>query len=82
MAQVIGFVGLGIMGRPMAQNLLKAGYPLVVHSRSRPPVDGLVGLGAKAAGSPREVAGRATSPLGWMPVFGPSSSIATSVFTT
>lgn len=42
----------------MAQNLLKAGYPLVVHSRSRPPVDELVGLGAKAAGSPREVAGQ------------------------
>jgi 2-hydroxy-3-oxopropionate reductase len=58
MAQVIGFIGLGIMGRPMAQNLLKAGYPLVVHSRSRPPVDELVGLGAKATGSPREVAGQ------------------------
>jgi len=38
MAQVIGFIGLGIMGRPMAKNLLKAGYPLVVHSRSRAPV--------------------------------------------
>ena len=39
MAQVIGFIGLGIMGRPMARNLLKAGYPVVVHSRSRGPVD-------------------------------------------
>ena len=58
MAQVIGFIGLGIMGRPMARNLLKAGYPVVVHSRSRPPVDELVGQGAKAAGSPREVAGQ------------------------
>ncbi len=58
MAQVIGFIGLGIMGRPMARNLLKAGYPVVVHSRSRPPVDELVGHGAKAAGSPREVAGQ------------------------
>ena len=57
MAQTIGFIGLGIMGRPMAKNLLAAGYPLVVHSRSRGPVDELVAAGAKAAGSPREVAG-------------------------
>jgi len=42
----------------MAHNLIKAGYPLVVHSRSRPPVDELVGAGAKAASSPREVAGQ------------------------
>lgn len=40
----------------MAKNLLRAGYPLVVHSRSKGPVDELVGAGAKAAGSPREVA--------------------------
>jgi 2-hydroxy-3-oxopropionate reductase len=58
MAQTIGFIGLGIMGRPMARNLLKAGYPLVVHSRSKGPVDAIVGAGAKAAGSPREVAGQ------------------------
>jgi 2-hydroxy-3-oxopropionate reductase len=58
MPQAIGFIGLGIMGRPMARNLLKAGYPLVVHSRSRGPVDELVASGAKAAGSPREVAGQ------------------------
>ena len=56
MAQTIGFIGLGIMGRPMAKNLLKAGYPLIVHSRSRGPVDELAGLGAKTATSPREVA--------------------------
>jgi 2-hydroxy-3-oxopropionate reductase len=56
MAQVLGFIGLGIMGRPMARNLLKAGYPLVVHSRSQGPVQELVGAGAKAAGSPRDVA--------------------------
>jgi 2-hydroxy-3-oxopropionate reductase len=55
---VIGFIGLGIMGRPMAKNLLKAGYPLIVHSRSRPPVDDLVNAGAKAATSPRDVAGQ------------------------
>jgi len=56
MSQTIGFIGLGIMGRPMARNLLKAGYPLVVHSRSRPPVDEVVAAGARAATSPREVA--------------------------
>jgi len=56
MAQVIGFIGLGIMGRPMAKNLLKAGYPLVVHNRSRAPVDEFVRAGARASTSPREVA--------------------------
>ncbi len=56
MAQVIGFIGLGIMGRPMAKNLLKAGYALVVHSRSKGPVDDVVGAGAKAASSPKDVA--------------------------
>ncbi len=58
MAQVIGFIGLGIMGRPMARNLLKAGYSLVVHSRSRGPVDEIVKAGAKAGASPRDVAGQ------------------------
>ena len=35
----IGFIGLGLMGKPMARNLLKRGYALVVHSRSRAPVN-------------------------------------------
>jgi 2-hydroxy-3-oxopropionate reductase len=56
MAQVIGFIGLGIMGRPMARNLLKAGHPLVVHSRSRGPVDEIARAGAKVGSSPRDVA--------------------------
>src|SRR5512145_2060053 len=56
MAQVIGFIGLGIMGRPMAKNLLKAGHQLVVHSRSRGPVDEIAAAGAKVGRSPREVA--------------------------
>jgi 2-hydroxy-3-oxopropionate reductase len=56
MAQVIGFIGLGIMGRPMARNLLKAGYPLIVHNRSRSAVEELAGAGAKAATSPKDVA--------------------------
>ena len=55
----VGFVGLGIMGQPMARNLLKAGFSLVVHSRTRASVDALAALGAAAAASPAEVA-RAT----------------------
>lgn len=54
----IGFIGLGVMGAPMARNLLAAGHRLVVHSRSRPPVDALVAAGAEAADTPREVAAR------------------------
>lgn len=45
MAQTVGMIGLGIMGRPMAKNLVKVGYPVVVHSRSQGPVDELVALG-------------------------------------
>jgi 2-hydroxy-3-oxopropionate reductase len=52
----IGFIGLGIMGVPMARHLLAAGLPLTVHSRSAGPVDELVAAGAKRAGSPAEVA--------------------------
>ena len=59
MAQTVGFFGLGIMGRPMAKNLLKAGYPLVVHSRSQGPVQDVVGAGAKSVASPRDVAAQA-----------------------
>jgi 2-hydroxy-3-oxopropionate reductase len=52
----VGYIGLGLMGKSIARNLLKAGYPLVVHNRSRPAVDELVAEGAAAAASPREVA--------------------------
>ena len=52
----IGFIGLGIMGKPMAANLLAAGYPLTVHSRSRGPVDEVAALGATVAASPSETA--------------------------
>ncbi|MCK5793525.1 MAG: hypothetical protein KAH12_02380 [Anaerolineales bacterium] len=34
----LGFIGLGLMGKPMAKNLLEAGYPMVVHNRSREAV--------------------------------------------
>jgi 2-hydroxy-3-oxopropionate reductase len=42
----IGFIGLGIMGKPMAKNLLKSGYPLVVYNRSKDSVKELVAVGA------------------------------------
>jgi 2-hydroxy-3-oxopropionate reductase len=55
-AERIGFVGLGIMGRPMARRLLDAGHPLTVHSRSPGPVDELVEAGAERGASGAEVA--------------------------
>jgi 2-hydroxy-3-oxopropionate reductase len=67
MPPTIGFIGLGLMGKPMASNLLKAGYPLVVHSRSKGPVDALVALGATAAGSPADVARQATRVITMVP---------------
>ncbi|MGI8878772.1 MAG: NAD(P)-dependent oxidoreductase [Candidatus Limnocylindria bacterium] len=48
--EVIGFIGLGIMGRPMALNLVKAGHRLIVHSRSPGPVNELVAAGATRGG--------------------------------
>ena len=56
MGERIGFIGLGIMGRPMARNLMAAGFPLTVHSRSPASVDELVGEGAARAESPAAVA--------------------------
>ena len=52
----VGYIGLGLMGKSIARNILKAGFPLVVHNRSRGAVDELVAEGAAAAYSPREVA--------------------------
>jgi 2-hydroxy-3-oxopropionate reductase len=54
MAETVGFVGLGIMGKPMAENLVEAGYDLVVYNRTREKAEELEG--AQVAGSPREVA--------------------------
>src|SRR5919106_1241742 len=56
MADAVGFIGLGIMGRPMAKNLMDAGYDLAVHNRSPEKAEELASEGATAAGSPREVA--------------------------
>jgi 2-hydroxy-3-oxopropionate reductase len=65
--ETIGFIGLGLMGRPMAKNLLKAGHRLVVHSRSQGPVDDLVAAGAGRAGSPADVARQATRIITMLP---------------
>src|SRR5688572_9775681 len=52
----VGYIGLGLMGKSIARNILKAGFPLVVHNRSRAALDELASEGAAAANSPREVA--------------------------
>lgn len=83
MSATIGFIGLGLMGKPMALNLLKKGFAVVVHSRSRGPVDELVAAGATAANSPAEVA-RAASRFVTMLPDGPDVSLvlegATGIF--
>jgi len=56
--RTIGFIGLGVMGRPMSKNLVRAGYSLVVHDMRREPVRELLELGAEECFSPREVASR------------------------
>ncbi len=52
----IGFVGLGIMGKPMALNLMKAGFELVVYNRTSSKMDELIKAGATGANSPKEIA--------------------------
>jgi 2-hydroxy-3-oxopropionate reductase len=54
----IGFIGLGIMGKPMVRNLLKAGYSVTVRDVVQAPVDELVAEGAERGASPRDVAER------------------------
>jgi 2-hydroxy-3-oxopropionate reductase len=56
MGETIGFIGLGVMGKPMARNLLKKGFAVVVCSRTRADVDALAAAGATAADSPAAVA--------------------------
>jgi 2-hydroxy-3-oxopropionate reductase len=56
MPDTVGFIGLGVMGKPMARHVQAKGYPLVVSSRSRPPVDELVALGAREGASAADVA--------------------------
>jgi 2-hydroxy-3-oxopropionate reductase len=77
----VGFIGLGIMGKPMARNLANAGYDLVIYNRSQDDTEALLGEGERfqAAGSPREVAERTRAIITMLPdspdvrdvVFGP-----------
>lgn len=53
---VIGFIGLGIMGKPMARNLLKAGHVLIIHNRNRAAVDELTREGARPMNNAKDVA--------------------------
>ncbi len=59
MKKKIGFIGLGIMGKPMAKNLLKAGFSIVAYDLNKNAVDDVVKAGAQAASSSKEAAGKA-----------------------
>ena len=52
----VGYIGLGLMGKPIVRNIMKAGFPAVVNNRSRPAVDELVAAGATEGKSPAEIA--------------------------
>jgi 2-hydroxy-3-oxopropionate reductase len=67
MAEHVGFIGLGVMGRPMARHILTKGYSLVVHSRSRGPVDELASAGATPTGNAAEVARQSTVVITMLP---------------
>ena len=54
----VGYIGLGLMGKSIARNILKAGYPLIVHNRSQAAVNELVSEGAGSETSPARVASR------------------------
>lgn len=63
----IGFIGLGIMGKPMAKNLLKAGYALVVYDINPDAVAEVIAAGAQSAGSAKEVAQQCTVLITMLP---------------
>src|SRR6185436_8087747 len=67
MSELVGFVWLGVMGRPMAKNLLKRGFRVVVQSRSSGPVDDLVSAGAARAATPADVAREARTIVTMLP---------------
>jgi 2-hydroxy-3-oxopropionate reductase len=73
----IGFIGLGVMGKPMAKHLLAAGHRLTVHNRSRPAVDELAAAGATAAASPAEVARSSTIVITMLPDTGDVEKVLT-----
>lgn len=64
----VGFVGLGTMGLPMTKNLLKAGFEVVVVSRSRGPIEAAVALGAKEAANPADLAAQVDVALTCLPM--------------
>lgn len=63
----IGFIGLGTMGKPMARNLMKAGYPLVVNTRTRAKAEDLLRDGAKWADTPKQVAAQSDVVITMLP---------------
>lgn len=63
----VGFIGLGVMGRPMAKHILAKGYAVVVYNRSRPAIEELVSAGAIAAASPADVARQAAVVITMVP---------------
>lgn len=65
----IGFIGLGLMGKPMASHLLNTGFSLTVHNRSRAAVAELAAAGAREAQSPKEVAARSNIVFTCLPDF-------------
>jgi len=67
MIKTIGFIGLGLMGKPMARNLIKGGYRLIAHNRSRAAVNELAAEGATAAFSPKEAAASADVVITMLP---------------
>ena len=67
MPETIGFIGLGLMGKPMAGHLVAKGHRVIVHSRSPGPVDALVAQGAQRATGPADVAARCTRIITMLP---------------
>ena len=67
MPETVGFIGLGVMGRPMANHVAAKGFPLVVHNRSVGAVDELVSVGARAAATPSDVARQASVVITMLP---------------
>jgi 2-hydroxy-3-oxopropionate reductase len=67
MKKKIGFIGLGIMGKPMSRNLLKAGYPLVVYDIVAAAVDEVVQAGAERGASPKDIAEKADAIITMLP---------------
>ncbi len=84
MKRTIGFIGLGIMGRPMTKRLLQAGYPLIVYDIVQASVDEIVAAGAKRGASVKDVAQQADVVITMLPdspdveavAFGPDGVIA------